>query len=128
MVNYGDQIMLQNAYNNWSGGFLDTCGAATCGTDLYGVFTAPSGPSPRGAGTNTALWKILDASGNATGQPVNPGDSVVLQNAYNNWSGGFLDTCGAATCGTDLYGVFTAPSAPAPRGAGTNTALWRILR
>ena len=65
-LKYGDQINLQNGYNGWQGGYLDTINPSTATGAKYGVETATT--PARGAGTGT--WRILSASGKAAGQYV----------------------------------------------------------
>ena len=90
-LKYGDQINLQNGYNGWQGGYLDTINPSTATGAKSGVETATT--PARGAGTGT--WRILSASGKAAGQYVVSGDLIYLQNLYGG-DGGYLDTNGYA--------------------------------
>ncbi len=90
---YGDAIHLQNAWGDYTGGFLDTRGYdkeyEKTGNHLC-VSTAISNKRALGTGT----WKVLSATGKAIGTPVLLGDEIHLQNAWENYTGGFLDTRG----------------------------------
>jgi hypothetical protein len=61
-VRYGDLVHLLNGYDDWNGGFLDTCGGGpTAG--LYGVST--SSYLDRGAAANapgTGTWRFSKAT------------------------------------------------------------------
>ncbi len=113
-VLFGDSVYLKNKYS--SGSYLDTCGHASCGGNLYNVSTSATPTRAPGTGT----WIILSASGKAVGSEVLPDDSVHLKNKYS--SGSYLDTCGHASCGGNLYNVST--SATPNREPGTGT--WRF--
>lgn len=124
-LNYGDEIHLQNGWNNYSGGYLDTRGYQKdfekTGNHLC-VSTATTNARAKGSGT----WKVLSAKGKAIGTPVLIGDEIHLQNAWENYNGGFLDTRGFqkdfAKTGNHLC-VSTATVNKRDGGSGT----WKIL-
>lgn len=125
MVNelkYGDQINLQNGYNGWQGGYLDTINHNPLAGLKYYVNTADT--PTRGKGTGT--WEILSATGKAAGQPVLSGDLIQLRNLYGG-DGGYLDTSNPATgpqqSAGGKYGVATADSKDRAPGTGR----WRIF-
>lgn len=91
-LKYGDQVHLQNGYNSWAGGYLDTNGHSSDSGAKYAVSTADS--ATRGEGTGT--WQLLSATGKAVGANVVSGDLVYLRNLYGG-DGGYLDTNGHAT-------------------------------
>lgn len=64
-LRYGDRIHLQNGYNSWQGGYLDTNGGAGDSGAKYGVSTADT--PTRGTGTGT--WEVLSVSGKAHAAP-----------------------------------------------------------
>lgn len=113
---YGQTYSIQNSYQNWQGGYLDTR-AAGCEGNFLCVSTATV-PNRDGA---SGTWKILSASGKAAGTPVAPGDDVYLQNMHNG-NGGFLDTAYPG-CEGNFFCVSTAYSNTRDGGTGT----WKIL-
>jgi hypothetical protein len=72
------------------GGYLDTCGGP-CQDNPYCVSTSGTTNRDRGSGS----WRILLTEGGQGGGHVNYGQDVHLQNGFNNWSGGYLDTRGS---------------------------------
>ncbi|AEN14259.1 MULTISPECIES: hypothetical protein [unclassified Streptomyces] len=123
-LKYGDKIYLQNAFNDYKGGYLDTNGHADASGAKYGVSTAES--PTRGQGTGT--WEILSAGGKAVGTPVISGDLVQLRNLYGG-DGGYLDTNGHAAAAQKQsgaqYDVLT--STARERAAGSGTGNWHIF-
>ncbi len=124
-LNYGDEIHLQNGWNNYDGGYLDTRGYdrdyEKTGNHLC-VSTATTNARAKGTGT----WKVLSAKGKANGTPVLIGDEIHLQNAWDNYTGGFLDTRGYqkdfAKTGNHLC-VSTSTVKNRANGSGT----WKII-
>ncbi|AOP47995.1 hypothetical protein ACH4Q6_35525 [Streptomyces lydicus] len=120
-LKYGDKLALQNGYNNWAGGYLDTNSTSSAAGALYKVSTAPT--PTRGPGTGT--WQILSTAGKATGQLVQSGDVVYLRNLYGN--GSYLDTNGGAATAQQaaggLYAVTTSPNQDRAPGTGR----WQIF-
>ncbi|WP_328730711.1 hypothetical protein OHT20_00340 [Streptomyces caniferus] len=121
-LKYGDRIHLQNGYNSWQGGYLDTINNHTVAGLKHYVATSDSPTRNPGTGT----WEITSASGKAAGQPVLSGDLVHLQNLYAG-DGGYLDTADHATTaqkgGGGKYAVATAQSKDRTPGSGR----WRIF-
>jgi hypothetical protein len=117
-LKYGDKIHLQNGYDSWKGGYLDTNGVANCGGNKYNVSTADSPTRATGTGT----WEITSVTGKSAGAEVLSGDVIYLQNQYQN-DGGYLDTCGPADCGGNKYLLSTSPAKD--RAAGTGR--WRVF-
>ena len=123
-VNYGDVIHLQNGWNNYRGGYLDTRGYqkdyAKTGNFLC-VSTATKSNRDGGSG----LWKVMSATGKANGSPVLVNDNVYLQNQWNR-NGGYLDTRGYqkdyAKTGNHLC-VSTAKASNRADGSGT----WKVI-
>lgn len=117
-LKYGQTYNLQNGYQSWQGGYLDTNGAG-CQSNKLCVSTSPK--SDR-AGQKTGTWKIVSASGAAAGTNVKCGDELYLQNQYQG-DGGYLDT--NSTCGDGkLYCVSTAAKSDR---AGQKTGTWKIM-
>jgi hypothetical protein len=117
---YGTDYHIQNGYNNWSGGWLDTRGEG-CESNLLCVSTATSNERAGFSGT----WKILSATGKSTGDPVMVNDIIYLQNQYPadpDVLGGWLDTRGEE-CESNLLCVSTAKVTNRFSGSGS----WRIL-
>ncbi|MBK8565119.1 MAG: hypothetical protein IPN76_17715 [Saprospiraceae bacterium] len=87
-----DDVYLFNQWNG-NGGYLDTKGYQKdfekTGNHLC-VSTATSNNRDIGSGT----WKILSATGSAAGTPITENVEIHLQNGWNNFSGGYLDTRG----------------------------------
>ncbi|MFI6055314.1 hypothetical protein ACIBCO_35150 [Streptomyces violascens] len=121
-LKYGVQIHLQNGYNGWQGGYLDTINNSPTAGLKHNVRTADS--PDRGKGTGT--WEVISASGKAAGQPVLSGDLVHLRNLYAG-DGGYLDTANHASAaqksGGGKYDVSTAESKDRTPGSGR----WRIF-
>ncbi len=73
--------------------WLNACGEANRGHDagaLYGVLcgTEINLPPKR---QNAGLWRIWPvSSARREGDPVRSGDSVIIQNGYQDWHGGYL--------------------------------------
>jgi hypothetical protein len=114
---YGQICRIKNGYQDWKGGYLDSCGNADCGDNLYEVSTSKSFDRAQGTGS----WKIVSATGKKDGEPVMANDLIHLQNQYGEQ--GYLDTCGNASCGGNLYKVSVAKTPT--RAAGTGT--WKIM-
>ncbi|KAA2262170.1 hypothetical protein F0L68_12780 [Solihabitans fulvus] len=118
VLKYGDKVHLQNGWDNWNGGFLDTnSGDPNAGGSKYGVSTAPT--SARATGTGT--WEITSASGKAIGAEVITGDVVYLRNLYGG-DGGYLDTNSSGNPGSK-FGVSTSPGKDRAPGSGR----WRVF-
>ncbi|MEI5099221.1 hypothetical protein RB200_12070 [Streptomyces sp. PmtG] len=121
-LKYGEQIHLQNGYNSWQGGYLDTNGHSAASGAKYQVATADSPTRDKGTGT----WEILSATGKPSGQPVISGDVVYLRNLYGG-DGGYLDTNGhAAQEQKDAGGRYDVSTSQA-RDRAAGTGRWRIV-
>jgi hypothetical protein len=121
-LKYGDQVHLQNGYNSWAGGYLDTNGHSSDGGAKYGVSTADS--PTRGEGTGT--WQILSAAGKAVGANVVSGDLVYLRNLYGG-DGGYLDTNGHATADQKNSGGKFNVSTSKDKDRAPGTGRWRLF-
>ena len=120
----GDLVHLVNRYPYTSagseptgglathGGFLDTRNAGCEGNHLC-VSTSPSHDR---AGAGTATWRIV-----ADGTPAG---TFRLQNAYANFSGGYLDTNSSGCEGNHL--CVSTSTTPTREPNGT-TSLWRAV-
>jgi hypothetical protein len=117
VLKYGDKAHLQNGYNSWQGGYLDTNGHADCGGNKYNVSTADSPTRAPGTGT----WEITSVTGKAVGAEVLSGDVIYLRNLYSE--GTYLDTCGHADCGGNKYLVSTSPA----KDRAVGTGRWRVF-
>jgi hypothetical protein len=126
-LRYGSIYHLQNGYNGWGGGYLDTR-AAGCSDNALCVSTASSDNRD----TRSGSWRLISADGKAYGEPVRSGDRVHLANMYpRNYSGdsnlepgvfgGFLDTRGRG-CADNALCVSTSWSHNRDSGSG----LWII--
>jgi len=111
---YGGTYFVQNGYNNWEGGYLDTQGVG-CEGKLPCISTANR--SGR-VNLQTRMWKIVSATGKQNGTAVLVNDEIYLQNL-----GGYLDTKGVG-CEGNLVCVSTASS---PNGANLQTRTWKIV-
>jgi hypothetical protein len=120
-LKYGDQIHLQNGYNGWQGGYLDSVNNRPA-PSKYGVGTAETATRATGTGT----WQILSASGKADGSVVVSGDLMYLRNLYGG-DGGYLDTCGHATAAQKGGGGKYAVSTSQTKDRATGTGRWRIF-
>jgi hypothetical protein len=123
---YGKTYHLQNGWDNWSGGFLDTRGAWCDGNTLC-VSTSVSENRDGGSGT----WMIMSAEGKALGTDVKPGDTVYLKNQYAMGPddmapyapfGGYLDVRGVG-CEGNVLCVSTSMT----KNSGPNTSKWTVV-
>ncbi|HEY4901417.1 MAG TPA: TIR domain-containing protein [Terriglobales bacterium] len=89
VVRANDLIYLHNEFTAKDGGYLDT-DFAGCQGNYYCVSTAPT--SDRVPGQKTGTWKVISASGIEEGGTLHVNDPVYLQNLFNNFGGGYLDT------------------------------------
>ncbi|MFD9122335.1 hypothetical protein ACFU6M_13600 [Streptomyces bottropensis] len=121
-LKYGDRIHLQNGYNNWQGGYLDTNGHASNSGAKYEVSTTDT-PN-RGTGTGT--WEVLSASGKPAGTAVVTGDLIYLRNLYGG-DGGYLDTNNHATTDQKNAGGKYDVSTSQNRDRAEGTGRWRIF-
>ncbi|MFH8408110.1 hypothetical protein ACH4FX_25415 [Streptomyces sp. NPDC018019] len=121
-LRYGDQIHLQNGYNGWQGGYLDTNGHSSAAGGKYQVSTADT--PARGKGTGT--WEIHSATGKPSGQPVVSGDLVYLRNLYGG-DGGYLDSNGHASAAQKNSGALYDVSTSQSRDRAAGTGRWRIF-
>jgi len=115
----GDVIYLRNLYSE--GTYLDTCGHADCGGNKYKVSTSPA--KDRAAGTGR--WRLFAESSSLADSKVREGDLIHLLNGYDDWNGGFLDTCGNADCGGNKYNVSTSGYIDR---AGQGTGTWKLSK
>ncbi len=124
-LSYGDEIHLQNSWNNYSGGFLDTRGYDR-DYEKTGNHPCVSTATTNARATGTGTWKVLSAKGKDIGDPVLIGDEIHLQNGWDNYTGGFLDARGYqkdfAKTGNHLS-VSTATVKNRDIGSGT----WKII-
>jgi hypothetical protein len=118
ILKYGDRVHIQNGYQNWQGGYLDTCGNSPNGSQ-WNVSTANS--PTRAAGTGT--WIITSATGKTIGQEVLSGEIIYLQNLYLG-NGGYLDSRGAASPNPLIYAVGTAV---VQDSGAPGSSRWRVL-
>ncbi|MFI9503294.1 hypothetical protein [Nocardia sp. NPDC052566] len=122
-LKYGDRVNIQNGYNGWTGGYLDTNGHSSSGAGaMYGVSTTET--PARGQGTGT--WEILPTNGKNTGDQVMSGDVVLLRNLYAN-DGGYLDTNGHATPAQGPSAKYAVSTNKEPDRATQGTGSWRIF-
>ncbi len=124
-LKYGDVVTLQNKWNNYSGGFLDTRGYQKdfekTGNHLC-VSTATSDNRDAGSGS----WKILSASGKKAGEPVLVGDQIHLQNQWNGGKGGFLDARGYQKDFEKAIGNFLCVSTATVQNRDGGSGTWKI--
>lgn len=114
---YGHRYSLQNGYQGWTGGYLDTRGGG-CQDNAFCVSTNWNYWRDHASGN----WTIRSATGKAAGTPVLAGDDVYLVNEYTGVGGKtFLDTRGLG-CQGDLMCVSTATVSDRDAGSGT----WRV--
>ncbi|MEV6527314.1 hypothetical protein AB0M43_35855 [Longispora sp. NPDC051575] len=121
-LKYGDRVHLQNGYNAWAGGYLDTNNHSTETGGKYRVSTTAT-PT---RGQSTGTWEILSATGQAAGQPVVSGDLIHLRNLYGG-DGGYLDTNNHASAAQKTAGAKYDVSTSAARDRAPGTGRWRIF-
>ncbi|MEZ4935748.1 MAG: hypothetical protein R2788_26885 [Saprospiraceae bacterium] len=121
---YGDVIHLQNGWNKYQGGYLDTRGYQK-DFEKTGNFLCVSTATSDNRDLGSGSWRVMSATGKKEGSPVLIGDEVYLLNQWNS-NGGYLDTRGYQKdfekTGNHLC-VSTATSNNRDAGSGT----WRIL-
>jgi hypothetical protein len=95
-LTYGNPYVIQNGYQSWAGGFLETREAGCEGNALC-VSTSLF----KGRDGESSTWVLLSADGKDNGKPVQRGDRVRLANKWPAGNagnplyqpfGGFLDT------------------------------------
>ncbi len=132
-LKYGVVYSIQNGYNDWNGGYLDTRGGG-CQDNYLCVSTAESSnrteTKANPDGDKTASWQILSAQNKQPGQPVVNGDVIYLVNMFTGGTntaknGGFLDTRGSG-CEGNLLCVSTSAERDRP-GTDGSTTTWRVL-
>ena len=116
-LTYGSNILLLNQYQN-DGGYLDTNGVSSQPGATYDVST---NQTPNSRGPATSVWKLVSATGKATGSPVISGDVVYLVNQYA--AGTYLDTNGYSSSQGAIYSV----SATSTKDRGPGTGKWHIF-
>lgn len=118
-LKYGDLYHIQNGFQDWSRGYLDTRGAG-CQSNLLCVSLSSGTDRDNGSGT----WQILPAdTSKKLGDPVLQNDLVYFQNQYVRYNQkGFLDTRGVG-CQDNLLCVSVASGSNRDNGSGT----WRII-
>lgn len=126
LVRYGQIYHLQNGYQNWAGGYLDTRGG-NCEGNALCVSTATLENRDAGSGR----WMIVSAESKPDGSPVMRGDKVYLKNLYRlgyddmppyGLFGGYLDTRGGG-CEGNILCVSTSLT----RNTNTNTSVWTVV-
>lgn len=124
-LKYGDVIHLQNGWRNFEGGFLDTRGYQKhfekTGNHLC-VSTATDKNRDGGSGT----WLIVSATGKAFGTPVLVGDDIHLENAWNKFQGGFLDTRGYQK-DFEITGNHLCVSTALVKNRDNGSGVWKIV-
>ena len=91
-IRYGDVIHLQNGWNNYQGGYLDTRGFQKDFEKTGNHLCTSTALSPKRE-DRSGTWQIMSATGKKSGSAVLVGDQVFLQNMWKG-QGGFLDTRG----------------------------------
>ncbi|MER8089900.1 hypothetical protein ACIO6T_34615 [Streptomyces sp. NPDC087532] len=116
-LTYGSSILLQNQYGG-DGGYLDTNGRSAQSGATYDVST---NQTPNSRGPATSVWKVVSATGKASGTRVTSGDVIYLVNQYG--SGTYLDTNGRSTRQGAKYEVSTTVT----KDRGPGTGKWHIF-
>ena len=114
-VRFGDEVHLQNKYNNWAS-YLDINGGG-CEGNVYCVSAASTPNRDNGTG----VWRIRSASGKPDGMEVSEVDDIHLEIVFNLTST-YLDIRESG-CEDNLYCVSTANTPTRDRGTGT----WRMV-
>jgi hypothetical protein len=118
VLTYGTPYHIQNGYQNWSGGYLDTRDAG-CDGNVLCVSTATTAFRDGASGT----WTLHSADNRPDGSTVLYGDHVYLQNGYvYNGVVSYLDTRDAGCNGDELC-VSTAATTARDGLSGT----WQIV-
>ncbi|MEU3421177.1 hypothetical protein AB0F39_21885 [Streptomyces murinus] len=117
-LTYGTVILLQNQYGG-DGGYLDTNGVSSQPGATYNVTT---NDRPNSRGPATSEWRVVSATGKATGARVISGDVVYLINQYGSHHT-YLDTNGVS----DQSGAKYKVSATTTKDRGPGTGKWHIF-
>jgi hypothetical protein len=126
-LNYGDEIHLQNGYNNYSGGFLDTRGSQADFEKTGNFLCVSTAIENKREGGSSGTWKVLSATGKDIGTPVLHGDEIHLQNGYDNYTGGFLDTRGSQADFEKTGNLYCVSTAIDKKREGGSTGTWKVL-
>lgn len=122
-VRVGDIVHLQNQWNNGNGGFLDTRGYQK-DFEKTGNFLCVSTSKSDNRDSGSGTWKI-SSPGKANGSSISSNSDIQLQNGWNRFGGGYLDTRGYQKdfekTGNHLC-VSTATSSNRADGSGT----WKV--
>ncbi len=105
-LRYGAQIHLQNGYNGWQGGYLDTNGHATNEQKNSGAKYDVSTSQTRDRAQGTGRWRIFARTSSPADQNVRIGDVVHLWNLYGD-NGGFLETNNTSALTNAKYDLCT---------------------
>jgi len=123
-LKYGDVIHLQNGWNKFGGGYLDTRGYQRDFEKTGNFLCVSTATESKRGGGASGSWKIMSAMGKPDGSPVLVDDVIHLFNQWNG-NGGYLDTRGYQRdfekTGNHLC-VSTATVANRDSGSGT----WRV--
>jgi hypothetical protein len=93
-LKYGDEIHLENSWNNYTGGYLDTRGYDKDYEKTGNHLCVSTAISHDRENSGSGTWRIVSAKGKANGTDVLIGDEIHLENSWNNYTGGFLDARG----------------------------------
>jgi hypothetical protein len=118
-----DDVYLLNQWNG-NGGYLDTKGYekdyGTTGNHLC-VSTATVSNRESGSGT----WKISSATGSPAGTAVTENAEIHLQNGWNKFGGGYLDTKGYQKDYAKTGNLLCVSTATSPKRDG-KSGTWKI--
>ena len=126
-LNYGDEIHLQNGWENYSGGFLDTRGSQADFEKTENLLCVSTASENKREGGSSGTWKVLSATGKAIGTPVLLGDEIHLQNGWENYTGGFLDTRGSQADFEKTGNLYCVSTAIDKKRDGGSTGTWKVL-
>lgn len=103
-VQSGDTVYLRNLYG--PGSYLDTNGWATAAQQSAGALYALTTSAGTDRAPGTGRWRVFAQSSSPTDKSVRAGDTLLLQNLYQDF-GGFLETNGNGTASGSAYSVCT---------------------
>ncbi|MFF9898958.1 hypothetical protein [Streptomyces longispororuber] len=122
-LKYGEQIHLQNGYNGWQGGYLDTNGHASDSQKAAGAKYDVSTSQGRDRAAGTGRWRIFARTSDPADGTVRAGDVVHLWNTYGD-NGGFLETNHTSSASGAKYDLCTN----AYYNRSSDVADWKIHR
>ncbi|MEM9819671.1 MAG: RICIN domain-containing protein [Bacteroidota bacterium] len=121
----GDVVHLQNQWNK-NGGYLDTRGYQK-DFEKTGNHLCVSTSKEKNRDSGSGTWKITSAKGLSVGTPLTKNSSIHLQNGWNRFRGGYLDTRGYQK-DFEKTGNFLCVSTATGSNRDSGSGTWKITK